>query len=58
MTRLSTAATVQVVQPRFEPPATKNLSTFTLPPASLAQNAVMVSSARTAVGEMPRCVTR
>ena len=33
-TRLSTAAVVQVVQPRFEPPQTTNLSTVDLPPSS------------------------
>src|ERR1039457_3728760 len=48
-TRLSTAAVVQVVQPRFDPPATKNFSTFTLPPFSPRQNAVTVSMARTSL---------
>src|SRR5437870_13473089 len=47
-TRLSTAAVVHVVQPRFEAPATKNFSTFTLPPAGVAEKAVTVSMARTA----------
>src|SRR5579863_1946191 len=49
ITRLSTAAVVQVVQPRFEPPHTTNRSTSTLPPSGLAQNDVIVSSARTAL---------
>src|SRR5262252_6199747 len=48
ITRLSIAAVVQVVQPRFEPPATTNRSTFTLPHSGLPQKAVMVSMARTA----------
>src|ERR1700761_5564798 len=47
-TRLSVAAVVHVVQPRLEPPATKNFSTSTLPAFSLLQNAVTVSIARTA----------
>ena len=47
-TRLSTAAVVQVVQPRLDPPATTKPSTFTLPPSGLAQKAVTVSMARTA----------
>ena len=46
-TRLSTAAVIQVVQPRFEPPATTNLSIGCLPPSSLAKNASTVSIART-----------
>src|SRR5438477_4103995 len=48
ITRLSTAAVVQVVQPRFDPPATTKRSTFTFPPSELAQKVVMVSMARTA----------
>src|SRR5882672_1637590 len=47
-TRLSTAAVVQVVQPRLEPPATTNPSTFIFPPVALPQNAEIVSMARTA----------
>src|SRR5262249_4347834 len=47
-TRLSTMPVVQVVQPRFEAPATTNLSTVTFPPSLLAQKAVTVSIARTA----------
>src|ERR1035441_5839508 len=47
-TRLSAAAVVQVVQPRLDPPATTNPSTFTLPPSALPQKAVTVSRARTA----------
>ena len=46
--KVTGTAVVQVVQPRLDPPATKNFSTGTLPPASLAQNATMVSIARTA----------
>ena len=46
-TRLSTAATLQVVQPRFEPPAATNLSTTTSPPSGLAKKSVTVSIART-----------
>src|SRR6185503_11330784 len=53
-TRLSTAAVVQVVHPRLEPPATKNLSTFTSPLVWLAQKEVMVSMARTAALVMGR----
>src|SRR3954465_15269227 len=48
-TRLSTAAVVHMVQPRFEAPETTKESTFTLPPASEAQKAVMVSMAFTAL---------
>ena len=47
ITRLSTAATSQVVQPRFEPPETTNWSIFTRPPASLAMNSCIASIART-----------
>src|SRR5215472_15765755 len=46
-TRLSRAATVHVVQPRFDAPPTTNLSTMTSPPSGRAQNAVTVSIART-----------
>ena len=48
-TRLSTAPVSQVVQPRFDPPATTNLLTGNSPPASLAITAVIVSIARTAL---------
>lgn len=48
ITRLSTTPVVHVVQPRLEPPATKNLSTVFPPPSSLFMNAVTVSIARTA----------
>ena len=48
MTRSSTIAVVQVVQPRFEPPATTNRSTSLPPPSSVAAKAVIVSIARTA----------
>jgi hypothetical protein len=37
-TRLSTAPTSQVVQPRLEPPATTKPSIFSLPSESLAMN--------------------
>ena len=47
-TRSSTIAVVQVVQPRFEPPATTNRFTSAPPPSSVAANAVIVSIARTA----------
>ena len=47
-TRSSTMAVVQVVQPRFDPPATTKVSTLALPPASLARNSVTASIARTA----------
>ena len=47
-TRLSTIAVVHVVQPRFEPPQTKNLSIFSLPSSWVPQNEVIVSMARTA----------
>src|SRR5687767_10041848 len=49
ITRLSTAAVVQVVQPRLDPPATMNESIFTLPASGPAQNAITVSMARTAL---------
>src|SRR5882724_4772837 len=49
ITRLSTAAVVQVVQPRFDPPQTTNSSTLTFPPSGVAQNDVTVSIARTAL---------
>src|SRR6266511_449258 len=55
-TRLSTAAVVHVVQPRLEPPATTNESTFQAPPALLPQNDVTVSMARTALLVMGRRV--
>jgi hypothetical protein len=45
---LSTAAAVHVVQPRFDPPETTNLSTLTDPASGVAMTAVMVSIARTA----------
>src|SRR5438046_1544006 len=48
-TRGSTAPVSQVVQPRFDPPATTNLFTAVLPPCSLASSSVMVSIARTAL---------
>ena len=54
-TRLSAAAVVQVVQPRLDPPATTNLSTWTLPPAGVAQNDVTVSMARTAALVIGMC---
>ena len=47
-TRLSTAAVVQVVQPRFDPPQTTNLSTVHAAAVRRSQNDVIVSSARTA----------
>ena len=47
-TRGSTAAVVHVVQPRFDAPVTKNFSTLFMPPCSVAENAVIASSARTA----------
>src|SRR5579872_51205 len=53
-TRWSTAAVVQVVQPRLEPPATTKWSTWTLPPTFESQNAVIVSMARTALFVMGR----
>jgi len=46
-TRLSTAATVQAVQPRFEAPATTNLSTVMPPLSGFAQIDVIASIART-----------
>ena len=46
-TRLSTAPTSQVVQPRFDPPETTNRSTVRRPPASLARNSWTASMART-----------
>src|SRR5262245_35655971 len=48
-TRLSTAAVVQVVQPRFDPPQTTNVSTLALPPSGLPRKVVIVSIARTAL---------
>src|SRR5579883_2716809 len=48
MTRLSTAAVVQVVHPRFEPPATMNSLTLRLPQSGPEQKSVTVSIARTA----------
>ncbi len=48
-TRLSTAAVVQAVQPRFDLPPTTNRSTTVAPPCVLAQNAVTASIARTAL---------
>jgi negative regulator of sigma E activity len=48
ITRLSTAAVVQVVQPRLDPPATTNPSTFTFPASALPQKAITVSIARSA----------
>src|SRR5947209_6705105 len=48
MTRLSTAAVVQVVQPRFDAPATTNRSIETPPPSLLLQKETTVSIARTA----------
>ena len=53
-TRLSTAAAVHVVQPRFDPPDTTNFSTFTAPASGVAMTAVMVSMARTAALVMGR----
>src|SRR5947207_2789347 len=46
-TRLSTAAVVQVVQPRLEPPVTTKASILTCPLAALAQKDVPASMART-----------
>ena len=46
-TRLSTAATSQAVQPRFEAPETTKLSTVVWPPASLARNSWTASIAAT-----------
>ena len=46
-TRLSTAAAVHAVQPRFEAPASTNLLTAMPPPAVLRQKAVLASIART-----------
>ncbi len=48
-TRLSTAAVVQVVQPRFDPPATMKFATVNLPPASLFMNSWTASIAFTAL---------
>src|SRR5262245_40425843 len=48
-TRRSTAPVSHVVQPRLEPPATTNFFTDVLPPCSLANRAVTVSIARTAL---------
>ena len=42
-------AVVHVVQPRFDPPQTTNVSTLAWPPSGLARNEVMVSIARTAL---------
>ena len=47
-TRSSTIPVVQVVQPRFEPPATTKRFTSFPPLSSEAANAVIVSMARTA----------
>ena len=46
-TRLSAAAAVHAVQPRFEAPARTNLPISTPPPAGLRQKPVIVSIART-----------
>src|SRR5687767_3105870 len=48
-TRLSTAAVVQVVQPRFDAPETTNRETFWLPPSADAAKALTASMARTAL---------
>jgi hypothetical protein len=53
-TRVSTAAVVHVVHPRFDPPATTKRETVELPPASDAANAVTASIARTALLVMGR----
>ena len=47
VTRSSTMAVVQVVQPRFDPPATTKSSTSTIPPCFDAENSITVSIART-----------
>ena len=47
-TRVSTAAVVQVVQPRFDPPETTKRFTGSAPPSALADHAVTASIARTA----------
>src|ERR1051326_8357032 len=49
MTRLSTAAVVHVVHPRFEPPATTKESILNSPPSLLPLKAVTVSIPRTAL---------
>ena len=46
-TRLSTAAAVHAVQPRFDAPARTNLAISRPPPARLKQKSVMASIART-----------
>src|ERR1041385_3990625 len=56
VTRLSTIAVSQVVQPRFEPPATVKLVTEMLPPCAVAQNALTVSIARIADLAIGSCV--
>jgi hypothetical protein len=48
-TRLSAAPVSQVVQPRFDPPATTNFLIAVLPPLSLPSSSVTVSMARTAL---------
>ena len=48
-TRVSTAAVVHVVQPRFEAPETTKRPTRWLPPSADAANAVTASIARTAL---------
>ena len=50
MTRLSTAAVAQVVQPRFDAPETTKLATLCAPPPRWTpRTAVMASIARTAL---------
>ena len=49
ITRRSTAAAAQVVQPRFDAPETTKRATLLPPPSGLAANCVMASMARTAL---------
>src|SRR5688572_3383003 len=54
LTRGSTAAVHQVVQPRLDPPATTNFSLATLPPCSLRRSSWTQSMALTALFTMGR----